>query len=62
MKLYVIDEAQLTIIRRAADRLFTEERMHGDTMRDMAQALRLIHDVCQQMEIPLPKSPAPEDG
>jgi hypothetical protein len=52
MKLYVIEEGQLNMLRKAAKRLYTENRMDGDAMRDMAQALDAIVRVCEDIPIP----------
>lgn len=43
-KLYAIDENELRIIKDARDRLYTENRLKGDEMRDMAQSLGYVVD------------------
>lgn len=48
----LIESAQLDCIRRVAKRLYTEDRMNGDEMRNLAHALMAIHDVCRKIEIP----------
>ena len=52
MKLYLIDEGQLAVLRRAAARLHTEDRMDGDGMRDMGHALAAVVVTCSQLEVP----------
>ena len=39
IEVYLIDSNELALLRRVASRLFTEDRLSGDEMRDMAQAL-----------------------
>jgi hypothetical protein len=52
MKLYVIDEGQLQMLKHIAKRLFTEERMNGDDMRTYAQALSGTVKICEEIPIP----------
>jgi hypothetical protein len=52
VKLYLIDEAQLAQLRRASTRLHSENRMDGDTMRDMGHMLEAIVRTCEQLELP----------
>lgn len=42
MKLYLIEESDLESMRNIAKRLYTENRMDGDLMRDFAHRLSLI--------------------
>jgi len=42
MKWFVIDEQEVAALRGCAKRLFTENRMSGDDMRDMAQLITAI--------------------
>jgi hypothetical protein len=49
MNYFIIDEDQLTLLRRMSRRLFTEQRMDGDQMRDFAQYLDSIDTDCHQM-------------
>ncbi len=49
---HYITSAQLEVLKRAATRLHTENRMNGDEMRDMGHALRAIYDTCIEIEIP----------
>lgn len=51
-QLYVIEEGHLNVLAKLAKRLFTEQRMNGDEMRDGAQALSGIIATCLQVEIP----------
>jgi len=53
MKLYVIDEGQLQMLKHIAARLFTEERINGDDMRTYAQALSGTVKIC--LDIPIPE-------
>ena len=39
IEVYLIDSNELALLRRVASRLFTEDRLSGDEMRDLAQAL-----------------------
>lgn len=51
MKLYLIDEGQVRFLRLAAARLYSEVRMDGDLMRDLAQGLDAIVRRCEQVEV-----------
>jgi len=42
MKWFMIDEQELATLRSCAKRLFTENRMNGDEMRDMAQLISAV--------------------
>lgn len=45
---FLISDAQLEALRRAITRLYSENRMNGDVMRDMAQSLDSIVNVCKE--------------
>ncbi len=49
---YLITAEQLARLERAAKRLHTENRMDGDTMRDMGHTLAAIVRECRDVEIP----------
>ncbi len=49
---YLITHAQLSTLKRVASRLYTENRLNGDEMRDLGHALTAVHDTCIQLEIP----------
>jgi hypothetical protein len=49
---FVITAAQLRKLRQIASRLYTENRLNGDQMRDLGHALTAICDVCIHLEIP----------
>lgn len=48
---YRIDTLQLAQLRTLAKRLYTEDRMGGDEMRNAAQMLDAIFRVCEQLAI-----------
>jgi hypothetical protein len=50
--MFVIEEADLGQLETISKRLFTEERMNGDKMRDFAQVLALIVRRCKELELP----------
>lgn len=49
---FLIEETDISLLERAAKRLFTETRLTGDEMRDLAQALAAV--AARAREIPLP--------
>lgn len=49
---FAIEEGQLRVLKRLSRRLFTEQRMDGNEMRDAAQTLEAIVRVVQELEIP----------
>ena len=49
---YLIEEHQIASLRKQAKRLYTENRMNGDEMRDMAHALSAVADSCEQIPLP----------
>jgi len=51
-RFFCIQESDLTQMEVIAKRLFTEERMDGDKMRDFAQVLSLIVRRCKEIELP----------
>jgi hypothetical protein len=53
---YVIADEELAVLRVSAKRLFTEMRMNGDEMRNMAQALSRVVCLCEQMEFDAERS------
>lgn len=52
--LFVLNEATLRKVDEAAGRLFTEDRMTADEMRDMAQSLKSVINEC----VPVPATPS----
>ncbi len=52
MKFYAIDETQLAKLRAVAKRLYTEERLNGDGMRDLAHTIAGITQVASEIEVP----------
>ncbi len=49
---HVITHDQLKLLRRVATRLYSENRLNGDEMRDLAHTLTAICDTCDVLEIP----------
>jgi len=49
---YLVEETDVAIVERAAKRLFTERRLTGDEMRNLAQTLAAV--ASRVREIPLP--------
>ena len=54
-KFYGVTEQDLRVVERVMKRLFTEDRMDGNDMRDAAQDLQAFLHIARQM-------PLPEDG
>jgi len=52
VKQFLVEETDVSIVERVAKRLFTERRLNGNEMRDMAQALAAVAN--RAREIPLP--------
>ena len=52
MRQFLVEEPDVVLVERAAARLFTERRLTGDEMRDLAQALAAVAG--RVREIPLP--------
>jgi hypothetical protein len=52
MKQFLIEETDVAILERAAKRLFTEDRLTGDEMRDLAQALAAVAERAREIPIP----------
>jgi hypothetical protein len=50
---FLIGDSDITLLERAAKRLFTETRMNGDEMRSLAQVLARVAK--RAREIPLPE-------
>lgn len=48
----MIDSDQLARLERLATRLYSENRMHGDEMRDAAQMIDAIVRTCREIPIP----------
>lgn len=51
-RLYIVEEGQLRKLERIAKRLYTENRMNGDEMRDAAHAISSIVSVAREMPVP----------
>lgn len=51
-KLYMIDEEQLERLTRVAKRLYTENRLNGDEMRDLGHTITAVTRTCLDVEIP----------
>lgn len=51
-RFYGITGDQIARLQAAARRLYTEDRMNGDAMRDMAHALAAVASACLDVEIP----------
>jgi hypothetical protein len=51
VKFYAIDEDQLKKLRAVAARLYTEERLNGDAMRDLAHTIEAVTRVVVQLPI-----------
>lgn len=49
---FLIEDTDVAILERAAKRLFTETRLNGNEMRDLAQTLAAV--AARAREIPLP--------
>ena len=47
---YVIRENDMEFLKWAYKRLYSENRMTGDDMRDMAQRIQLIYDNAEKIE------------
>ena len=52
MKLYLIDEGQVAVLRATMTRLHSETRMNGDEMRDLGHGLESVIRVVESLEIP----------
>lgn len=52
MNLFAIDDDQLLKLNKVALRLYTENRMDGDQMRDAAQVIDAIVTRVRQLAIP----------
>ena len=50
--LYAIDAGQIRALRRVMKRLFTEDRMDGNDMRDAAQTIEAVLRRVEEIEIP----------
>jgi hypothetical protein len=42
MSFFIIEDSDVVRLEAVATRLFSEERMHGDAMRDMAQLIAMV--------------------
>lgn len=51
-KFYVISDIEVQVLRSVARRLYTEDRLGGDDMRDLAQRMHwvLSHLISTEME------------
>ena len=52
MKLFVIEESEIERLELMAKRLYTEEQMDGDLMRDFAHTLSAIAKRSREIELP----------
>ncbi len=52
MKFYALDEDTLTILKKLKNRLYTEQRIYGDEMRDWGNTLDALLRSVEEMEIP----------
>lgn len=52
MKFYAVDEDQIARLRAVAKRLYTEERLDGDGMRDLAHTIASVTQVAGEIEVP----------
>lgn len=52
MKFYAVDEDQLAKLRAVAKRLYTEDRLDGDGMRDLAHTIAAVTQVAGEIEVP----------
>ncbi len=52
MKFYALDEDTLAILKKLKSRLYTEQRMFGDEMRDWGNTLDALLRGIEEMEIP----------
>jgi len=50
-----LEDYQVDALRNLSKRLYTENRMHGDEMRDWAQTLRLIVEDIDKQNTQYPK-------
>lgn len=50
-KLYVVEGSELDTLARVAKRLYTEERLDGDAMRNLAQCVDVIVRRVREMEL-----------
>lgn len=54
-KQYMIDGDMLERLNRVAKRLYTEDRLNGDEMRDLAHTITAVTRTCLDVEIPADK-------
>lgn len=52
VRYFAIEEGQLHVLKILSRRLYTEQRMDGNEMRDAAQALDTIVRIVKQLELP----------
>ena len=52
VKFYALDEDTLTILTKLKNRLYTEQRIFGDEMRDWGNTLDALLRGIKDMEIP----------
>lgn len=46
-----VERAQLARLRRVASRLYTEERMNGDEMRDLGHTINAVLDQALDLDV-----------
>jgi len=46
-----LEDFQINALRNLSKRLYTENRMHGDEMRDWAQTLRVIVEDIEKQKV-----------
>jgi hypothetical protein len=51
MKYFMIDEDQLNRLEAVAARLYSERRRDGGEMRNAAQRIHSVIDVCRKIEV-----------
>lgn len=52
MKFHLIDEHQLKKLNAVATRLYSENRLNGDEMRDLAHVINAVTRVCAEYQMP----------
>ena len=52
MDLHCIESAHVERLRSVAKRLYTEQRLDGDAMRDLAHAIMTVVDFAQDFKLP----------
>lgn len=52
MRLFAIEEIHIKSLQAWMKRLYTEERMNGDEMRNCAQTIEAVVRLASQMKVP----------